>query len=57
MYDTNADGVITKDEVANIVAAVYNLMGQLPSEGVEDEKIKSKVDQIFQVKGKIAFPP
>lgn len=52
LYDINSDGHITKDEMNDIVTAVYNLMGHPLEEKIDDERIKAKVDRIFEVSGK-----
>lgn len=50
LYDINGDGYITRDEMTDIVTAIYELMGRHPdSTGPEEEKIKDKVEKIFQV--------
>lgn len=50
LYDINSDGHITKEEMSDIVTAVYNLMGQPPdNEKVDEEKIKDKVENLFNV--------
>lgn len=49
LYDINGDGYITREEMTDIVTAIYELMGRLPDELPEEEKIKGKVEQIFQV--------
>lgn len=36
----------------DIVTAVYNLMGHPLEEKIDDERIKAKVDRIFEVSGK-----
>lgn len=51
LYDINGDGFITREEMTDIVTAIYELMGRLPDECPEEEKIKGKVEQIFQVSG------
>jgi len=28
LYDTNGDGIVTKDEMLDIVTAIYDLMGK-----------------------------
>ncbi|XP_054729173.1 uncharacterized protein LOC129238163 [Anastrepha obliqua] len=48
LYDINGDGFITREEMTDIVTAIYELMGRLPDECPEEEKIKCKVDHIFQ---------
>lgn len=50
LYDINGDGFITREEMTDIVTAIYELMGRLPDECPEEEKIKGKVEHIFQVR-------
>lgn len=52
LYDINGDGYITREEMTDIVTAIYELMGRLPDELPEEEKIKGKVERIFQVRKK-----
>ena len=52
LYDINSDGHITKEEMNDIVTAVYNLMGHPLEEKIDDERIKAKVDRIFEVSKK-----
>lgn len=50
LYDINGDGFITRDEMTDIVTAVYELVGRHPdATGPDVEKIKEKVDKIFMV--------
>lgn len=49
MYDINGDGYITREEMTDIVTAIYELMGRLPDTCPDEEKIKEKVDRVFQV--------
>lgn len=50
LYDINGDGFITRDEMTDIVTAIYELVGRHPdSVGPEIAKINDKVDKIFQV--------
>lgn len=49
LYDINGDGYITRDEMTDIVTAIYELMGRMPDEYGEEEKIKVRVETIFQV--------
>lgn len=50
LYDINGDGFITREEMTDIVTAVYELMGRLPDEIADEEKVKQKVERIFQVR-------
>lgn len=53
LYDINGDGFITREEMTDIVTAIYELMGRHPdSSGPDTERIKDRVDKIFQVKCK-----
>jgi hypothetical protein len=49
LYDINCDGQITKEEMTDIVTAIYNLMGHPLEEKIDDDRIKAKVDRIFDV--------
>lgn len=49
LYDINGDGYITREEMTDIVTAIYELMGRLPDTCPDEEKIKEKVDRVFQV--------
>lgn len=50
LYDINGDGFITRDEMTDIVTAIYELVGRHPeASGPDVEKIKEKVDKIFMV--------
>lgn len=48
LYDINGDGYITREEMTDIVTAIYELMGRLPDTCPDEEKIKEKVERIFQ---------
>ncbi|ETN67180.1 calsenilin [Anopheles darlingi] len=48
LYDINHDGKITREEMTDIVTAIYELMGARDDGGTDDVNIKSKVDTIFQ---------
>lgn len=50
LYDINGDGYITRDEMTDIVTAIFELMGRHPdSSGPDMDKIKDKVESIFRV--------
>lgn len=60
LYDINGDGFITRDEMTDIVTAVYELVGRHPdAAGPDVDKIKDKVDRIFMVSiaHRIVRPP
>ncbi|XP_055607576.1 Kv channel-interacting protein 4 isoform X1 [Uranotaenia lowii] len=48
LYDINHDGKITREEMTDIVTAVYELMGAREDGGSDETLIKSKVEQIFE---------
>lgn len=52
LYDINGDGCITREEMTDIVTAIYELMGKIAEPSVDEETIKEKVDRIFQVRNK-----
>ena len=49
LYDINGDGYITKEEMKDIVTAIYELMGKVPEGCEEEQHIKEKVERIFEV--------
>lgn len=49
LYDINGDGYITREEMTDIVSAVYDLMGKLAEPCIDEDTVKDKVDRIFQV--------
>lgn len=49
LYDINGDGYITREEMTDIVSAIYDLMGKLAEPCVDEDTVKEKVDRIFKV--------
>lgn len=49
LYDINGDGYITKEEMTEIVAAIYDLMGRVAEPVLEDDAVRDKVERLFQV--------
>lgn len=48
LYDINGDGAITKEEMTEMIAAIYDLMGKC-TEPIDEALLKAKVDGIFEV--------
>ncbi|XP_034933810.1 Kv channel-interacting protein 1-like [Chelonus insularis] len=48
LYDINGDGCITRDEMTDIVTAVYELMGKFSDPNMDPEGVREKVDRMFQ---------
>ncbi|XP_065090336.1 Kv channel-interacting protein 1-like [Ochlerotatus camptorhynchus] len=48
LYDINGDGCITKEEMKEIVTAIYELMGKVPDGCDEEQAIKEKVERLFE---------
>ncbi|XP_063909389.1 Kv channel-interacting protein 4 isoform X2 [Zophobas morio] len=48
LYDINGDGCITREEMTDIVSAIYDLMGKVSEPSVDEDTVKEKVDRIFQ---------
>ncbi|XP_043508434.1 Kv channel-interacting protein 1-like [Frieseomelitta varia] len=48
LYDINGDGCITREEMTDIVTAVYELMGKFADPNLDHEGVREKVDRIFQ---------
>lgn len=49
LYDINGDGCITREEMTDIVTAVYELMGKFADPNLDREGVREKVDRMFQV--------
>ena len=49
LYDINGDGIITKDEMLDIVSAVYDLMGKFAEPSINEHTARDHVDRVFQV--------
>ena len=50
LYDINGDGVITRDEMLDIVVAIYDLLGKMAEPLVDDSTAKDHVHRIFDVR-------
>ncbi|XP_046978155.1 Kv channel-interacting protein 4-like [Vanessa cardui] len=48
LYDINGDGYITKEEMTEIVNAIYDLMGKIVEPMIDDEVVREKVERLFQ---------
>ncbi|XP_061378628.1 Kv channel-interacting protein 4-like [Danaus plexippus] len=48
LYDINGDGYITKEEMTEIVTAIYDLMGKIVEPMIDDEAVREKVERMFQ---------
>ena len=49
LYDINGDGIITKDEMLDIVTAIYEMMGRYTEPSIDDNTAKEHVERVFQV--------
>ena len=49
LYDVNGDGIITKDEMLDIVSAIYDMMGKFAEPTIDEHTAKEHVDRVFQV--------
>lgn len=54
LYDLDADGCITRQEMAEVVRAVYDLLGKGAGEGAaaaaDEEAVAARVEELFKVK-------
>ncbi|KAG7298782.1 hypothetical protein JYU34_017213, partial [Plutella xylostella] len=48
LYDINGDGCITKEEMTEIVTAIYDLMGKIVEPLLEEDVVLQKVERLFQ---------
>jgi len=49
LYDTNGDGIVTKDEMMDIVTAIYDLMGKYAEPSIDEHTARDHVERVFQV--------
>lgn len=57
LYDVDNDGFITRDEMYNIVDAIYQMLGNASTkEEEEDEDPRERVDRIFEQLDKVRLP-
>lgn len=49
LYDINRDGFITKEEMRDVVTAVYELMGSCAEPNFEESVVNDRVERIFMV--------
>ena len=49
LYDINGDGVIGRDEMLNIVTAIYDMIGKCAVPSIDECAIVQHVDNVFQV--------
>jgi Ca2+-binding EF-hand superfamily protein len=48
LYDINGDGYISRDEMLDIVTAIYNMMGKFAEPVIDDTTTREHVDRVFQ---------
>jgi len=49
LYDINGDGLITKEEMHDIVSSVYDLLGRGVEPTISDRTAKDHAETVFQV--------
>ncbi len=49
LYDQDRDGLISREEMEDIVGSVFDLMGRTGEPAMEEELITQRVDKIFEV--------
>ncbi|KAK3094608.1 hypothetical protein FSP39_003993 [Pinctada imbricata] len=49
LYDINGDGLITKDEMLDIVSAIYEMMGRFSEPSTDETTVRDHVNKVFQV--------
>jgi Ca2+-binding EF-hand superfamily protein len=53
LYDINGDGIITRDEMMDIVSAIYDMMGKFAEPMIDEDTARDHVDRVFQVRTKV----
>ena len=54
LYDVNHDGIISKEEMEDVVTAIYDMLGRSITPQVDVSTPKQHVEKVFQV-GRINF--
>lgn len=49
LYDINGDGLITREEMLNIISAIYELMGRFCEPSVYENTTRDHVEMVFKV--------
>lgn len=49
LYDLNGDGLITKKEMLDVVASIYEMVGRSTEPQVHEHSAKEHVEKIFHV--------
>jgi Ca2+-binding EF-hand superfamily protein len=50
LYDINRDGYISKEEMKDVVTAIYELMGNCAEPNLEEGIVNDRVERIFLVR-------
>ena len=50
LYDINCDGVITKEEMLDIIGAIYDMMGRFSDPAIDENTVREHVDRVFEVR-------
>lgn len=48
LYDTNGDGIVTKDEMLDIVTAIYDLLGKYAEPSIDEHTARDHVERVFE---------
>ena len=57
LYDVDQDGFITREEMYNIVDAIYQMLGNTSGKDEDDEDPRERVDRIFEQLDKVSEEP
>ncbi|CAH1103678.1 unnamed protein product [Psylliodes chrysocephalus] len=49
LYDLNGDGLISKNEMVDVVTSIYEMLGRATQPVVEDSSAKEHVEKIFKM--------
>lgn len=56
LYDVDKDGYITKEEMANIVGAIYSMIGDVLELPKDEDTPEKRVNKIFSNMDLVSFP-
>lgn len=55
LYDLNGDGLISKNEMVDVVQSIYEMLGRATQPAVDESSAKDHVEKIFNVSRCMCF--
>ena len=55
LYDINSDGYISRDEMLDIISAIYDMMGRFSDPCIDENTAREHVERVFEVRHKLCI--